>query len=185
VLPENFVTWVNLSGRQLAGAGIGSTVRAALAQANLPARYLGLEVTETALVHEGVAWERSKAELKALHEDGVRIAIDDFGLGFSSLGQLRHFPVDMIKVDRSFIQGMEEESKDAAIAANLVMLAHALGVLAIAEGIESDGQLASLRGLGCDLAQGFLFAKPMPAAQIQSVLSGNFGDLIEPTSAVA
>jgi diguanylate cyclase (GGDEF)-like protein/PAS domain S-box-containing protein len=185
VLPENFVTWVNLSGRQLAGAGIGSTVRAALAQANLPPRCLGLEVTETALVHEGVAWERSKAELKALHEDGVRIAIDDFGLGFSSLGQLRHFPVDMIKVDRSFIQGMEEETKDAAIAANLVTLAHALGVLAIAEGIESDGQLASLRGLGCDLAQGFLFAKPMPAAQIQSVLSGNFGDLIEPTSAVA
>jgi EAL domain-containing protein (putative c-di-GMP-specific phosphodiesterase class I) len=91
----------------------------------------------------------------------------------------------MIKVDRSFIQGMEEETKDAAIAANLVTLAHALGVLAIAEGIESDGQLASLKGLGCDLAQGFLFAKPMPAAQVQSVLAGSFGDLIEPTSAVA
>ena len=185
VLPENFVTWVNLSGRQLAGAGIGAVVKKALAESGLPPRYLGLEVTETALVHEGPAWERSKKELQALHEDGVRIAIDDFGTGFSSLGQLRHFPVDMIKVDRSFIQGMEVETKDAAIAANLVTLAHALGVLAIAEGIESDGQLASLRGLGCDLAQGFLFAKPMPAAQVQSVLSGSFGDLIEPTSAVA
>jgi diguanylate cyclase (GGDEF)-like protein/PAS domain S-box-containing protein len=185
VLPENFVTWVNLSGRQLAGAGIGSTVREALSEADLPPRYLGLEVTETALVHEGAGWERSQAELKSLHEDGVRIAIDDFGTGFSSLGQLRHFPVDMIKVDRSFIQGMEEETKDAAIAANLVTLAHALGVLAIAEGIESDGQLASLKGLGCDLAQGFLFAKPMPARQLESLLTGSFGDLIEPTSAVA
>jgi diguanylate cyclase (GGDEF)-like protein/PAS domain S-box-containing protein len=185
VLPENFVTWVNLSGRQLAGAGIGSTVRRALEAADLPPRYLGLEITETALVYEGPGWERSQAELQALHEDGVRIAIDDFGTGFSSLGQLRHFPVDMIKVDRSFIHGMEEETKDAAIAANLVTLAHALGVLAIAEGIESDGQLASLRGLGCDLAQGFLFARPMPAAQVQSMLSGGFGDLIEPTSAVA
>jgi EAL domain-containing protein (putative c-di-GMP-specific phosphodiesterase class I) len=80
---------------------------------------------------------------------------------------------------------MEEETKDAAIAANLVTLAHALGVLAIAEGIESDGQLASLRGLCCDLAQGFLFAKPMPANQVQGLLSGSFEDLIEPSSAVA
>jgi diguanylate cyclase (GGDEF)-like protein len=185
VLPENFVTWVNLSGRQLAGAGIGSVVRSALAQAGLAPTCLGLEVTETALVHEGGGWERSQAELQALHEDGVRIAIDDFGTGFSSLGQLRHFPVDMIKVDRSFIQGMEEETKDAAIAANLVTLAHALGVLAIAEGIESNGQLSSLRELGCDLAQGFLFAKPLPPAQVESVLKGGFGDLIEPSSAVA
>jgi EAL domain-containing protein (putative c-di-GMP-specific phosphodiesterase class I) len=115
----------------------------------------------------------------------VRIAIDDFGTGFSSLGQLRHFPVDMIKVDRSFIQGVEEEAKDAAITANLVTLAHALGVLAIAEGIESNGQLASLRGLGCDLAQGFLFARPLPAGQVGTLLSGSFGELIAPTTAVA
>jgi diguanylate cyclase (GGDEF)-like protein/PAS domain S-box-containing protein len=185
VLPERFVTWVNLSGRQLAGAGIREVVRAALADADLPAHHLGLEVTETALVQEGSGSERSQAELQELHEQGVRIAIDDFGTGFSSLGQLRHFPVDMIKVDRSFIQGVEEEAKDAAITANLVTLAHALGVVAIAEGIESDGQLASLRGLGCDLAQGFLFARPMPAGQVGAMLIGSFADLIGPTSAVA
>jgi diguanylate cyclase (GGDEF)-like protein/PAS domain S-box-containing protein len=185
VLPERFVTWVNLSGRQLAAAGIRSAVETALEEADLPCRYLGLEVTETALVHDGAGWEQSRQELQALHEAGVRIAIDDFGTGFSSLGQLRHFPVDMIKVDRSFIQGVEEETKDAAITANLVTLAHALGVLAIAEGIESDGQLASLRGLGCDLAQGFLFARPLPAGQVQKLLSGGFGELIEPTRAVA
>jgi diguanylate cyclase (GGDEF)-like protein/PAS domain S-box-containing protein len=185
VLPERFVTWVNLSGRQLSGAGIRSVVQAALEEAKLPAAYLGLEMTETALMQEGIGSERAQAELQALHESGVKIAIDDFGTGFSSLGQLRHFPVDLIKVDRSFIEGLESESKDAAITANLVTLAHALGVLAIAEGIESDGQLASLKGLGCDLAQGFLFARPMPAGQVRNLLSAGFGDLIAPTSAVA
>ena len=78
----------------------------------------------------------------------MRIAIDDFGTGFSSLGQLRRFPIDVIKVDRSFIQGVEHDAKDAAITANLVSLAHALGLVAIAEGIETDGQLASVRELG-------------------------------------
>ena len=168
MLPERFVTWVNLSGRQLVGRRDQRTVRAALHDAGLPAECLGLEVTETTLVEEGSGGDRARAELKQLHEDGVRIAIDDFGTGFSSLGQLRSFPVDMIKVDRSFVQGVEEEPKDAAIAANLVTLAHALGVLAIAEGIESDSQLASFRGLGCDLAQGFLFARPMPADDVRT-----------------
>jgi diguanylate cyclase (GGDEF)-like protein/PAS domain S-box-containing protein len=184
-LPEGFVTWVNLSPRQLSGSGIRSTVAAALAEAGLPARYLGLEVTETALVHDGNGWDQSKTELYALHEEGVQIAIDDFGTGFSSLGQLRHFPVDMIKVDRSFIQGVEEETKDAAITANLVTLAHALGVVAIAEGIESGGQLAALRNLGCDLAQGFLFARPLPADEVRALLSGGFAHLVVPARAVA
>ena len=106
---------------------------------------------------------------------GVRIAIDDFGTGFSSLGQLRRFPVDMIKVDRSFVQGVEHDAKDAAITANLVSLAHALGLVAIAEGIESDGQLSSLRDLGCDLAQGFLFARPAPAEEVGRMLA-SLGD---------
>jgi diguanylate cyclase (GGDEF)-like protein/PAS domain S-box-containing protein len=185
ILPERFVTWVNLSGKQLSAGGIGATVKAALTETGLPAEYLGLEVTETSLVQEGAGGDRARSELQNLHEQGVRIAIDDFGTGFSSLGQLRRFPVDMIKVDRSFIQGVEEEPKDAAITANLVTLAHALGVLAIAEGIESNGQLVSLRGLGCDLAQGFLFARPLPAGQVRNVLAGGFGDLIGPASAVA
>jgi diguanylate cyclase (GGDEF)-like protein/PAS domain S-box-containing protein len=185
LLSERFVTWVNLSGRQLTGGGVRAAVEGALEEAGLPPHYLGLEVTETALVHEGAGSEQAQNELQALHAAGVRLAIDDFGTGFSSLGQLRHFPVDMIKVDRSFIQGVEEEAKDAAITANLVTLAHALGVLAIAEGIESDGQLASLRGLGCDLAQGYLFARPLPPGQVARLLTGSFGDLFAPTTAVA
>jgi len=170
-LPEGFVTWINLSAKQLNAGGVSASVREALEAVRLPASCLGLEVTETALVQEGHAGERARAELRELHELGVRIAVDDFGTGFSSLGQLRSFPVDMIKVDRSFVQGIEHDAKDAAITANLVSLAHALGLLAIAEGIESDGQLTSLRELGCDLAQGFLFARPAPPDQIDRLLA--------------
>ena len=134
---------------------------------------LGLEVTETAIVVEGAAGERARARARrSCTTDGVGIAIDDFGTGFSSLEQLRRFPIDMIKVDRSFVQGIEHDPKDAAITANLVSLAHALGLVAVAEGIESDGQLASLRELGCDLAQGFLFARPVPPAELEALLGG-------------
>ena len=101
----------------------------------------------------------------------MRIAIDDFGTGFSSLGQLRRFPIDVIKVDRSFVQGVEHDAKDAAITANVVSLAHALGLVAIAEGIETDGQLASMRELGCDLAQGYLFARPASADDVGRTLA--------------
>ena len=185
LLPEGFVTWVNLSGRQLMSGGFSDTVRAALHDAGLPADCLGLEVTETALVEEGTGGARARSELQQLHDEGVRIAIDDFGTGFSSLGQLRSFPVDMIKVDRSFVQGVEDEAKDAAITANLVALAHALGLQAIAEGIESDSQLASLRALGCDLAQGYLFARPLPEAHVRTVLAGGFGDLVSGSDVAA
>jgi EAL domain-containing protein (putative c-di-GMP-specific phosphodiesterase class I) len=171
LVSEPFVTWVNLSGKQLSGGGINALVREALEAAELPPGFLGLEVTETAIVREGAAGDRARAELQELHDGGVRIAIDDFGTGVSSLAQLQRFPVDIIKVDRSFVQTVEHDAKGAAIAANVVSLAHALGLLAVAEGIESDGQLASMRELDCDLAQGFLFARPAPAAEVTEVLS--------------
>jgi diguanylate cyclase (GGDEF)-like protein/PAS domain S-box-containing protein len=171
LLRESFVTWVNLSGRQLSAGGIGELVHDALEAAGLPASYLGLEVTETAIVKEGVGSDRARAELQELHDQGVRLAIDDFGTGVSSLAQLQRFPVDMIKVDRSFVQGVEHDLKGAAIAANVVSLAHALGLVAVAEGIESDGQLISMKDLDCDLAQGFLFARPAPAAEIGNMLA--------------
>jgi diguanylate cyclase (GGDEF)-like protein/PAS domain S-box-containing protein len=173
LLPDEFVTWVNLSVRQLGSGEVSALVREALEDVALPATCFGVEVTETAIVEEGDAGERARAELEELRAHGVRIAIDDFGTGFSSLGQLRRFPVDMIKVDRSFVQGVGHDAKDAAITANLVSLAHALGLVAIAEGIESEGQLASLRDLGCDLAQGFLFARPAPAADVAARLAAS------------
>ena len=179
LLPEDFVTWINVSGRQLSAGGVGALVRRELDAAALPPSSLGLEVTETAIV-EGSPGDRARCELQELHDLGVRIAIDDFGTGFSSLGQLRYFPVDMLKVDQSFVQGVEHDAKDAAITANLVSLAHALGVLAIAEGIESTGQLTSVRAAGCDLGQGFLFAHPVPADEIGRLLSGDLPKPHEP-----
>jgi EAL domain-containing protein (putative c-di-GMP-specific phosphodiesterase class I) len=171
LVDDGFVTWVNLSGKQLSSGGVDMLVRDALGKAQLPPGNLGLEVTETAIVKEGPSGDKARAELQALHEDGVKLAIDDFGTGFSSLAQLKRFPVDMIKVDRSFVQGVEHDAKGAAIAANVVSLAHALGLLAVAEGIESDGQLASMRDLDCDLAQGYLFTRPAPAADVTALLA--------------
>src|SRR5439155_23264273 len=142
-----------------------------LEAAALAPSMLGLEVTETAIVVGGDAGEQARAALEDLHNRGVRIAIDDFGTGFSSLGHLRRFPADMIKVDRSFVQGVEHDTKDAAITANLTSLAHALGLTAIAEVIECEGQLASVRELGCDLAHGYLFARPMPAEKMAELLA--------------
>jgi diguanylate cyclase (GGDEF)-like protein/PAS domain S-box-containing protein len=170
-LPEPFVTWVNLSAKQLT-SGLCTLVRETLESHEMVPAQLGLEVTESAVIEEGPTSARARAELEDLHALGVRIAIDDFGTGFSSLGQLRNFPVDTIKVDLSFVQGVETDAKDAAITANIINLAHALGLRAVAEGIETDGQLSSLRDLGCDLAQGYLFARPLPPQELGELLAG-------------
>jgi diguanylate cyclase (GGDEF)-like protein/PAS domain S-box-containing protein len=168
-LPKPPVTWVNVSAKQLA-AGFNETVVGILDATGLPASCLGLEITESAIVESGISGDRARAELEVLHGLGVRIAIDDFGTGFSSLGQLRQFPIDVIKLDRSFVQGAESDSKDATITSNLISLAHALDVVAVAEGIESNAQLDALRHFGCDHAQGFLFAYPGPADEIGNLL---------------
>ena len=139
LLPERFVTWVNVSGKQISAGGIESSSTATLARAGLAPAGSGSRSPRRRSSLEGAAGDRARGELEDLHALGVRIAIDDFGTGFSSLGHLRRFPVDVIKVDRSFVQGVEHDAKDAAITANLASLAHALGVVAIAEGIESRG----------------------------------------------
>ena len=128
-------------------------------------------MTESTIVAEGPIGDRAREELQTLRGLGVRIAIDDFGTGVSSLGQLQRFPIDMIKVDRSFVQGVEHDVKNAAIVANLVSLAHALGLVAVAEGVESEGQLASLREVDCDLAQGYLFGRPVSGDQAGDLLA--------------
>ena len=111
-----------------------------------------------------------RAELEELHDQGVRIAVDDFGTGFSSMEHLRRFPVDLIKVDRSFTQTVEHDNRDAAITAHLASLAHALGLQAVAEGIETHGQLELVQELGCDLVQGYLYARPMAAGDVTRML---------------
>jgi EAL domain-containing protein (putative c-di-GMP-specific phosphodiesterase class I) len=177
-LPTPFTTWVNVSGKQISAGDVSGLVKRTLETTGVAPGLLGLEVTETAIVVGGAAGERARRELQELHDLGVRIAIDDFGTGFSSLAHLRRFPVDVIKVDRSFIQDVGKSAKDAAITANLASLAHSLSLVAIAEGIESESQLRAVRELGCDHAQGVLFASPVPAEQMSALLAGNgvFGD---------
>jgi len=182
LLPDEFVTWVNISGKQLSSGGVKKQVERELARSGLPSSRLGLEVTETAVVAEGAAGERAYSELGALRALGVRIAIDDFGTGFSSLGHLRRFPVDVLKVDRSFVQGVGLDARDEAITANLASLAHALGLVAVAEGIESDDQLESVHALGCDHAQGHLLAHPMPGDEMARLIAG---ESAEPFAATA
>jgi EAL domain-containing protein (putative c-di-GMP-specific phosphodiesterase class I) len=107
--------------------------------------------------------EASATVLRALKDLGVRVGMDDFGTGYSSLAYLRHFPFDILKIDRAFVAGITSGDEDRAIVRTIVELARALGLTVVAEGVETPEQLAVLRELGCELAQGFLFARPQPA----------------------
>jgi diguanylate cyclase (GGDEF)-like protein/PAS domain S-box-containing protein len=171
LLPPRFAVWVNVSGQQLAVGGLHDIVAGAIEAAGTSAPRLGLEITENAIVDDGPAGERARAELEALHELGVRIALDDFGTGFSSLAHLHRLPIDVIKVDRSFVTDIERDAKNAAITANLASLAKSLGLVSVAEGIETEVQLATVQQLGCDIAQGFLLARPAPASEVTQYLA--------------
>jgi EAL domain-containing protein (putative c-di-GMP-specific phosphodiesterase class I)/ActR/RegA family two-component response regulator len=159
--------WVNVSPRQFE-AGIADVVRDALGSAGIPAASLGLEVTETAVMRDVDAATRT---LLALRELGVQVAIDDFGTGYSSLAYLRRFPVDEMKIDKTFVDGLGNDAGDTALVAGMVSLAHALDLTVIAEGVETEQQLAELRRIGCEGAQGFLFSRPVPAAQVDALLA--------------
>jgi diguanylate cyclase (GGDEF)-like protein/PAS domain S-box-containing protein len=159
--------WVNLSARQLAMPDLTGTVAEALAGAGIAPDRLCLEITESALMEDA---EATLATLRSLKDLGVGLAVDDFGTGYSSLSYLRRFPVDFIKVDRSFVDGLGHDPEDTAIVAAVVGLAHSLGLVPVAEGIETAGQLAELRRLGCELGQGHLFAPPVPGEELR--LSG-------------
>jgi diguanylate cyclase (GGDEF)-like protein len=159
---------VNVSGRQLARPEFLDEVQSALARSGLPHASLGLEITESVLMKD-VSSPRSTLEsLRAL---GVRVLLDDFGTGYSSLSRLKGVPVDAIKVDRSFVDGLGAEEQDTAIVTAIVDIANSLGLGAIAEGVETAEQLDSLRVLGCDGAQGYYFARPMCAAEFEELLA--------------
>jgi diguanylate cyclase (GGDEF)-like protein len=159
---------VNLSARQLADPQIVQEVSAALADAGLEPRRLVLEITETVLMHDRDAAASTLWQLKAL---GVRIAIDDFGTGYSSLAYLRRFPIDMLKVAREFVDGLGRDANDDAITRAIVDLAGTLGLLTIAEGIETTQQQEHVAALGCDLAQGYLYSRPVDAEVVMDLVA--------------
>jgi diguanylate cyclase (GGDEF)-like protein len=151
------VVRVNVSARQLAQDGLIDIVADTVRRFDMEPAHLCLEVTESVLVEDPDASARKLGELKAL---GVKIAVDDFGTGYSSLEYLRRFPVDCVKIDRSFVRGIAHSSEDMAIVNAVIELGHALGLSVTAEGVETDEQLSKLRRNGCDTAQGFLFSRP-------------------------
>jgi diguanylate cyclase (GGDEF)-like protein/PAS domain S-box-containing protein len=158
---------VNLSARQLSQPDLVATVRRALAETETDPATLCLEITEGAVMESGTA---TTAQLRALKSLGVRLAIDDFGTGYSSLVHLRQFPVDVLKIDRAFVDGLGHETRDASIAAAVISLAHALGLSTVAEGVETHEQLVVLTQLGCDAGQGHLFAAPQPPAAARALV---------------
>jgi diguanylate cyclase (GGDEF)-like protein/PAS domain S-box-containing protein len=161
---------VNISGRQLPDDGLPSAVEDALRLSGLEPSCLVLEITETVIMHET---ESTLARLHALKRLGVRLAIDDFGTGYSSLSYLQRFPVDILKIDQSFTDGLLRGDQAAAFVRTIVSLARALELKTIAEGVEHREQLRALKALGCHAAQGFLFSKPVSPAEIEALIAAD------------
>ena len=158
---------VNLSRRQLDQPDLVDQVRAVLTATDVDPSAVTLEITESVVMHDVASTAAVLHRLRAL---GVRVAIDDFGTGYSSLATLRQLPIDVLKIDKAFVDGVAASSEDAVLVGTVVDLAHGLGLATIAEGIEDRDQLDTLRGFGCGLGQGYYFARPLPAADAESML---------------
>jgi len=164
---DDLVMAVNVSPVQFRRSNFVESVRTILEQTQLPARLLELEITETVLLDNA---EKAAYTLHALKNIGVQISIDDFGTGFSSLNYLKRLPIDKIKIDRSFVQEVISDRHDAAITRGIISMAHHLELKVIAEGVETESQVAFLKKNRCDEFQGYYFAKPLPMAQLETFL---------------
>jgi EAL domain-containing protein (putative c-di-GMP-specific phosphodiesterase class I) len=158
---------VNLSGRQLEDPGLAEQVLSAIDAVDLPPRALKLEITESTLMQEV---ERTLHVFSEVCGTGVGLHLDDFGTGYSSLTALHRFPVDALKIDRSFVATISEENGSDVIVRSTVALAHSLGLPVIAEGIEDSDQLKRLRSLGCEFGQGYLFSPALNVEDTRSLL---------------
>jgi EAL domain-containing protein (putative c-di-GMP-specific phosphodiesterase class I) len=159
---------VNISAQQFRSGNLPDNVAAILAESGVAAEHLELEITESAVMHDAPRLLEMLNELKSL---GVRISIDDFGTGYSSLAYLRRFPVDHLKIDRSFVSDMAHSADDATIVRSIIALGHELGLQVVAEGVETADQLLLLQQSKCDEVQGFHFGRPMPAEEFSLLLS--------------
>ncbi len=158
---------VNISGRQLESGNLPQEVSEVIAKSGIPPACLELELTESLLIKDT---GKTLAQMKALKDQGVMLAIDDFGIGYSSLASLRKFPFDTLKIDRSFIQDIETRPENAEMVSAIIKMAKTLKLKVLAEGVETRLQLECLKDFQCDEFQGFLFSPPVPAAQIPSLL---------------
>jgi EAL domain-containing protein (putative c-di-GMP-specific phosphodiesterase class I) len=166
------VMCVNLSARQFQDPGLLADIQAVLERTGIEPSTLKLEITESVALHD---IEATLPKLRALKAAGIQLAIDDFGTGYSSLSYLKQLPVDTLKIDRCFVEGIGQDAQDAAIVQSVVALARTLNLNVVGEGIESHAQAAQLRALGCDSGQGFLFARPEPADRVRPVVDVPIG----------
>jgi EAL domain-containing protein (putative c-di-GMP-specific phosphodiesterase class I) len=171
---------VNISGRQLQQPDFVARVSDALRRSGVPARQVTLEITESVIMQRT---EETLATLRALRALGVRLAIDDFGTGYSSLSYLQKFPVDILKIDRAFVEGVARGGSDAALARTIIALGDTLGLRTVAEGVEEGAQADQLRALGCRLGQGYLFTPPLSASDAVSWLSARAMPAASPIAA--
>ena len=158
---------VNVSARQFADSQLISKIARALQESGLDPGYLELELTESLIMQD---LQQAITTMKALQAMGVRLSIDDFGTGYSSLSALKSFPISRLKLDRSFVRDLPEHEDDKAIARAVISLGHKLNLKVLAEGVESEQQFAFLRENHCDEMQGYYFSKPVPAAEIETLL---------------
>jgi EAL domain-containing protein (putative c-di-GMP-specific phosphodiesterase class I) len=158
---------VNLSPKQFRQRDLSRSISRVLDQAGVHPSLLELEVTESSVMEKGEAAIRALHDLKAM---GVRLSIDDFGTGYSSLSYLKRFPIDALKVDKSFVHDITSDQDDAAITSAIIAMGHSLRLTIIAEGVETEEQLAFLRERECDKVQGYLFGRPMPAGELVELL---------------
>jgi EAL domain-containing protein (putative c-di-GMP-specific phosphodiesterase class I) len=163
---------VNLSASSLVDLELPERVGEMLAQRDLPASALELEITEDFLMGDR---ERAREILTRLRELGVRVAVDDFGTGYSSLAYLRELPIDELKLDRSFVQPMADDPRAAAIVRSTIALAHSLGMRLVAEGVENEVTAGHLAVSGCDVSQGFYFSRALPANELEEWLDDRGG----------
>jgi EAL domain-containing protein (putative c-di-GMP-specific phosphodiesterase class I) len=159
---------VNVATRNVIDTAFPDDVAAALARWGLDASKLELEVTESTVLEDPA---RTSAVLDRLHALGIRLSLDDFGTGYSSLAYLRRLPVSELKIDKSFVMGMRTAEGDAVIVRSAIDLGRNLGLEVVAEGVETEEAWAQLQEFGCDLAQGYLLATPMPAIELTSWLA--------------
>ena len=169
---------INLSGPEMLAADSVARVRDVLAATGLPGQLLVLEITERLLVSDAPVIRKRIAEFKQL---GVRIAIDDFGTGYSSLAYLREFPVDILKIDQSFVKPLGVDAQATALLRSIIAIADALNLDIIVEGVETSTHVEILTGLGCEVAQGFYFARPGPAEVISRQLADHQRQILPPT----
>jgi EAL domain-containing protein (putative c-di-GMP-specific phosphodiesterase class I) len=171
---EKFFINVNISGRQFAQSDFVNKLQAVLTETGLDPNTLKLEITESILLDS----QQTESELfTSLRNLGVHLQIDDFGTGYSSLSYIQHIPVEVIKIDRSFIQEVGNGEKYIELIHAIIRMAHSLGMETTAEGIETSEQKETLRSLGCNYGQGFLMAKPMEPSQIENELFGSKKEL--------